>query len=136
MYFYFILAHSRMNNSPSSQGGVDIEQEVGDHEVDSIFRDPGHNPLIVARQDSPIKHPLLGNTIYPMTQSGDPCLFGTLSRKRDSQNFGASNSCRPVSERYHYNGEMETQFQQPKRVQFPQEEYSDHNHQILGNNLW
>jgi hypothetical protein len=36
-------------SSPCPPGTVDIELEVGDHEVDAVFRDPGLNPLIVAR---------------------------------------------------------------------------------------
>lgn len=34
-------------------GAIDIELEVGDHEVDTIFRDPGPKPLIMACRSTP-----------------------------------------------------------------------------------
>lgn len=36
-------------------GAIDIELEVGDHEVDTIFRDPGPKPLIMARATPPLQ---------------------------------------------------------------------------------
>ena len=36
-------------------GAIDIEVEVGDHEVDSMFRDPGPRPLILARATPPLQ---------------------------------------------------------------------------------
>ena len=36
-------------------GAIDIEVEVGDHEVDTMFRDPGPKPLIVARATPPLQ---------------------------------------------------------------------------------
>ena len=36
-------------------GAIDIELEVGDHEVDTMFRDPGPKPLIVARATPPLQ---------------------------------------------------------------------------------
>ena len=36
-------------------GAIDIELEVGDHEVDTMFRDPGPKPIIVARSTPPLQ---------------------------------------------------------------------------------
>ena len=154
-----------MTSSPSSPcppGTVDIELEVGDHEVDSAFRDPGMNPLIVARSDSPIMHPLInsnnnGNNnnnafpILPNSNSGG-CHYGTLGRRNPGQSYGGESSCgrvmtlgRPRSERFcdgeietHFQQQkrdLETHFQQPKRVQFPPEEFADHQ-QRYGGSIW
>ncbi len=138
-----------MTSSPSSPcppGTVDIELEVGDHEVDSVFRDPGMNPLIVARSDSPIMHPLMGNNCnnaYPILSNSNNggYVYGTLNRRNQPQNFGHSGGGpggvmtlgRPRSERY-CDGEIETHFQQQKRVQFPPEEFADH--QRYGGTIW
>ncbi len=138
-------------SSPCPPGTVDIELEVGDHEVDSAFRDPGMNPLIVARSDSPIMHPLNnGNNnnnsnAFPMltnSNNGGGCHYGTLGRRNPGQNYGGENNGggrvmtlgRPRSERF-CDGDIETHFQQPKRVQFPPEEFADHQ-QRYGGSIW
>ena len=45
-------AHSPNNCPP---GAIDIELEIGDHEVDTMFRDPGPKPIIVARSTPPLQ---------------------------------------------------------------------------------
>ena len=145
--------------SPCPPGSIDIELEVGDHEVDSVFRDPGMNPLIVPRSDSPIMHPLIGNNsnAYPILPNNGGCMYGTLGRRNNNNNNhsnfghpgnGVMTLGRPRSERY-CDGEIETHFQQqhqqhlqqqqhqqqqPKRVQFPEEDFADH--QRYGGSIW
>jgi hypothetical protein len=50
------LTASSPTHSPNCPpGAIDIELEVGDHEVDTMFRDPGPKPLIVARSTPPLQ---------------------------------------------------------------------------------
>lgn len=72
-------------------GAIDIELEVGDHEVDTVFRDPGLNPLIVARRSPPLQ--LNGNL------STGPYLYGTLSRRPQQQQQHVMSNGRPRSDR-------------------------------------
>ena len=58
-------AHSPNNCPP---GAIDIELEIGDHEVDTMFRDPGPKPIIVARSTPPLQvhitNDILGSKIF------------------------------------------------------------------------
>lgn len=47
-------SNSSLTGPPA--GAIDIELEVGDHEVDTAFRDPIPDPLIVARPSSPAQY--------------------------------------------------------------------------------
>ena len=127
-------------SSPCPPGAVDIELEVGDHEVDSVFRDPGLNPLIVARSDSPILHPLMntgghGSNAFPILTNSNNVGYGTLGRRPVAPSYmgGSMTMGRPRSERF-CDAEIETHFQHPKRVQFPPEEFGDQ--QRYGGSVW
>ena len=51
-----LVTASSPTHSPSCPpGAIDIELEVGDHEVDTIFRDPGPKPVILARSTPPLQ---------------------------------------------------------------------------------
>ena len=50
------MTASSPTHSPNCPpGAIDIELEVGDHEVDTMFRDPGTKPIILARSTPPLQ---------------------------------------------------------------------------------
>ena len=50
------MTASSPTHSPNCPpGAIDIELEVGDHEVDTMFRDPGTKPIILARTTPPLQ---------------------------------------------------------------------------------
>lgn len=71
-------AHSPNNCPP---GAIDIELEIGDHEVDTMFRDPGPKPIIVARSTPPLQvhitNDILGSKIFLGQIKSNP--FGFIS---------------------------------------------------------
>ena len=51
-----LMTASSPTHSPNCPpGAIDIELEVGDHEVDTMFRDPGTKPIILARSTPPLQ---------------------------------------------------------------------------------
>jgi len=100
----------------------------------------GLNPLIVARSDSPILHPMMnGNNnnvnIFPILPNSGVGGYGTLGRRPTGQSYvgGSMTLGRPRSERF-CDAEIETHFHNPKRVQFPPEEFGDQ--QRYGGSVW
>ena len=54
--YYTPTSPSNSSLTGPPPGTIDIELEVGDHEVDTAFRDPIPDPLIIARPSSPAQY--------------------------------------------------------------------------------
>lgn len=49
------MAPSPAHSPNCPPGSIDIEVEVGDHEVDTLFRDPGPKPFFMTRATPPLQ---------------------------------------------------------------------------------